>query len=306
MIEIRECESAADELLSHEIYNAVWPHAALTVEEGRSFKASLRDSFDFIAVDEGVAAGSSAGGIRPQRRDRVFVLVTVLADRRRRGTGSALYRRVSAWAAERSVSKLETWIDEDDEASIAFAERRGFVETERDSRLVLDLAGVEPPSVDAPPGIEVVTWAERPEVIRGVYEVACEGFPDIPGGEDEEMEPFEDWLEHEMNGPGDRADATFVALADGEVVGYAKFSLTAARPTIASHDMTAVRRSWRGRGVAGALKRAQIGWAKREGFERLQTTNEVRNAPIRRLNERLGYRIAPGRVFFVGPLSDDA
>jgi GNAT superfamily N-acetyltransferase len=303
VIEIRECATAADELLSHEIYNAVWPHAALTVEEGQSFKASLRESFDFIALDDGIAVGSSAGGIRPQRRDRVFVLVTVLADRRGRGTGSALYSRASEWAAERGVSKLETWIDEDDEESIAFAERRGFVEVERDSRLVLDLAGVEPPPVDPPPGIEVVTWAERPDVIRGVYEVASEGYPDIPGGEDEQMEPFEDWLEHDMQGPSDRPDATFLALADGEVIGYAKFSLTAARPTIASHDMTAVRRSWRGRGVAGALKRAQIGWAKREGFERLQTTNEVRNEPIRRLNERLGYHVVPGRVFFLGPLA---
>ena len=53
--------------------------------------------------------------------------------------------------------------------------------------------------------------------------------------------------------------------------------------------MTGVRRAFRGRGIAGALKRAEIAWAKQAGYETLQTNNEVRNEPIRRLNERHGY-----------------
>ena len=67
--------------------------------------------------------------------------------------------------------------------------------------------------------------------------------------------------------------------------------------------MTGVKRSWRGRGIAGALKRAQITWAKEQGYERLATPNELRNEPIRRLNARLGYREAPGRVMMRGPLA---
>jgi mycothiol synthase len=66
--------------------------------------------------------------------------------------------------------------------------------------------------------------------------------------------------------------------------------------------MTGVKRAWRGRGVAGALKRAQVAWAKQQGYERLVTSNEMRNEPIRRLNARLGYREAPGRVLMRGPL----
>ena len=38
----------------------------------------------------------------------------------------------------------------------------------------------------------------------------------------------------------------------------------------------------------------------------LQTGNEVRNEPIRRVNKRLGYRGAPGRILFRGPLSPSA
>ena len=76
-----------------------------------------------------------------------------------------------------------------------------------------------------PAGITITTWAERPESIRGIYEVAVEASADIPGDEEDEIEPFEDWVAHEMQaGPGDRQDATFVALAGEEVVGYSKFS----------------------------------------------------------------------------------
>jgi GNAT superfamily N-acetyltransferase len=200
--------------------------------------------------------------------------------------------------------RIDAPVGEDDADSISFAARRGFVEVERTPRLVLDLEQVEPPAVDPPPGIRITTWAERPDLARDIYAVACEAYPDVPGDRDTTMEPLEDWLAHDMRGSGDPPEATFVALAGDDVVGYAKFSLTAARPKVATHDMTGVKRAWRGRGIASALKRAQIAWAKEAGYERLDTQNEVRNAPIRRLNQRLGYRPAPGRVVMRGPIAE--
>ena len=168
---------------------------------------------------------------------------------------------------------------------------------------MLHLSEIEPPPVEPPDGIEIVTWAERPELAHGIYEVALEGLPDIPGGEDDEIEPFEKWLEHEMRGSGDRPEATFVAVAGNEAIGYAKFSLTEAQPVTAHHDLTAVKRAWRGRGVARALKATQIAWAKANGYEELRTRNEQRNAPIRKLNKEFGYRPAVGRIYLRGPLS---
>ena len=60
--------------------------------------------------------------------------------------------------------------------------------------------------------------------------------------------------------------------------------------------MTGVKRAYRGRGIASALKRAEIAWAKREGFRTLETFNDEENAPIRALNEKHGYRPAVGSV----------
>jgi GNAT superfamily N-acetyltransferase len=303
-IEVRPAASVADEERSLAVYNTVWPWDAVTMDEVESFKRSMRAYGDHVAFAGGEAVGSAAVGIRPGRPDVALALVTVLPGYRRRGVGTALYRAVSAWLADRGIARIDAPVGEDDAESLAFAGRRGFVEAERSSRLILDLGEVEPPAVDLPPGVRITTWAEEPGLARGMYGVACEAFPDVPGEDDIEMEPFEDWLAHDMRGSGDLPEATFVALAGDEVVGYAKFSLTAARPDVASHDLTGVKRAWRGRGVAGALKRAQIAWAKRAGYARLETQNEVRNEPIRRLNERLGYRPAPGRVVMRGPIAE--
>jgi GNAT superfamily N-acetyltransferase len=136
-----------------------------------------------------------------------------------------------------------------------------------------------------------------------MYEVSLEAFPDVPGFEDDELESYEDWLAHEMQGSGDRPEATFVALAGDEVVGYAKFALTAAMPTSAFHDISGVKRAWRGRGIARALKVAQIRWASENGYTELRTRNAEQNEPIRRLNASLGYTPGIGRRFLVGPVA---
>jgi len=298
--EIRLCADENDEAASLAIYNAIWPHSAITMDEVRSFKSRTLDYGDFLGP-----GGSVAVAVMPQRPDVGFVLLTVLPEHRHRGVGSALYLEVSAWLAERGVHRIDARVSEDDEESLAFAKRRGFQEVERNRRMILDLTALEPRPIDPPAGVEVIAWAERLDLAAGIYEVACEAFPDIPSAEDELMEPFEDWLAHEMQGSGDLPEATFLALVGSEVVGYSKFSLTAAQPTTANHDMTGVKRAWRGRGIAGALKRAQIAWAKEQGYERLATQNELRNEPIRRLNARLGYREAPGVIIVRGPLANN-
>jgi mycothiol synthase len=222
--------------------------------------------------------------------------VGVVPGRRGAGLGDELLRTVEAWARERGSTHLQGRIAEADEGTLAWAAQRGFEEIGRNSRMVLDLTAIEPPAVDPPPGIEIVTWAERPELARGLWEVARESAPDVPGEEEAEVAPFEQWLEHDMRGVSDRADAVFVALEGDEVVGYAKLAFNPERTDRAFHDLTGVRRAHRGRGIAAALKAAQIAWAKTNGYGSLQTANEVRNEPIRRLNQRHGYALEPGTV----------
>jgi GNAT superfamily N-acetyltransferase len=105
--------------------------------------------------------------------------------------------------------------------------------------------------------------------------------------------------------PGIRPDGFAIAIDDatGKVVGYASLIFEPGSTTRAFHDMTAVVRDWRGRGVAASLKRATIGWAIEHGLEWLETGNDVANAPMRALNARLGYRPLPDYIEFRGPLA---
>ena len=219
---------------------------------------------------------------------------------RHAGVGIAVLDALEGWAGEHGASELEGPVQEDDERSLAWAAGRGYTEAGRNSRLVLDLTAIEAPDPAPPPGVEIVTWAERPELAPGMYEVAREAMPDIPGEDETDPGTLEEWVARDMEGDSDDPRAVFVALLDGEVAGYAKLSLMPENTDRAFHDLTGVRRALRGRGIAAALKRTQIAWAKEHGYTSLQTSNEVRNEPIRRLNERYGYVVEPGVVIVRG------
>lgn len=283
------------------LHNALNPDDRTDAEELGGWLDSLPEHAFFVAgEDEPIGVGWAAlTHSRPLPEARILVL----EEHRRRGLGTALYRAVSGWAAERGHRELEARVRETHPAGIEFAEHRGFVEVGRDQGLVLDLTTAAAPEVELPAGIEIVSWAERPDAAEGLYAVYCEAIPDVPGEEESEIEPYDVWMRVHMRGPTDDPRATFVAYERDEVVGFSKFALTKAEPTTAFHDLTGVRRAWRGRGIAGALKATQIRWAKERGYERLMTQNEERNAPIRRLNERFGYRLGTARLLLRGPIA---
>jgi len=296
MIEIREI--GADELEGWlALATSVRPDRAGSVGDYLDWKHQAEDMAWFVASVDGEDAGCALAYVGWHSAPGTGTgEAFVLPEHRGAGVGFELYRELASWVEERGCVTLETTVSEDDAASLAWADRRGFREIGRSSRLVLDLTAIGAPAVDPPTGVEIVTWADRPDLTRAIYGVACEAYSDEPGNEGSHMDPYETWLSKDMRGDSDRPDATFIALVDGEVAGYAKLSLSNSASKVAHHDMTGVRRAFRGRGIAGALKRAEIAWAKQAGYERLETNNEVRNEPIRRLNERHGYTVQPGVV----------
>ena len=82
---------------------------------------------------------------------------------------------------------------------------------------------------------------------------------------------------------------SFAALADGDVVGYAGLLRWADDATKAEHGLTVVRRDWRRRGLASALKERQIAWAVANGLRRLVTYTQTGNESMQTVNARLGY-----------------
>jgi len=303
MVEIEELgENELERWLS--VSNAVRPHDPLTPAMMIDWCSQADSMLWLLATIDGVDAAVGHGIIGWHAEPGVAQIeVSVLEIWRGNGLGTALLERLSVWALAGAESFADGSIDELDTESLAWADRRGFTEVGRSSMLRLDLAAIPRPEIDAPDGIVITSWAEHPDAIRGMYDVACEAYPDIPGEESAEMAPFEKWRDNDLAGASDRPEGTFVAFAGAEVVGYAKLSLSEALPDTAFHDITGVKRAWRGRGIAGALKRAEIAWAIDNGYTALKTYNEERNAPIRALNERHGYAVEPGTIRVRGTLS---
>jgi len=294
-VTIRACTTGADKQRSLEIYNEVWPRRAATREDVQAWERSSIASAEFLGEVGGEDGGSAAAAIGTGRPHLCFTLITVLPTARRRGVGATLLDTASAWALGHGVGELELPVESDDADSLRFALRRGFRERSRETGLELDVTGLEPPIVQPPDGIEIVLLADRPELAAGAYGVGVEALPDIPGNEDWTPPPLDQFLATHLRGR-----AIFLAVAGEEVVAYAKLTAHPDGRT-ATHGMTAVKRAWRGRGIAKALKRAQIGWVKANGIERLAATNEERNAAMQHINASLGYREVPGRVLLRGP-----
>ena len=296
MLRIREiAEDELETLVS--IARAAQPREYATVSGFVDWRRQAGEMVWLLAEDDGQTAGAGyalVGWHTPPHRAIGAALVA--PDRRGAGTGPALLEALEGWAIEHGATELEGPVSEDDEGSLAWAALYAYKEIGRNSRLVLDLTAVEAPAPSPPEGIEIVTWADRPELAAGMYEVAREATVDIPGEEEDDIGTLDEWLARDMQGENDDPSAVFVALADGDVVGFAKLSLLNERNDRAYHDLTGVKRRHRGRGIAAALKRTQIAWAKANGYTSLQTSNEVRNEPIRRLNERHGYVLEPGVV----------
>ena len=255
----------------------------------------------FVATVGGETAGCGLAGtwVPGDESDHVPADVSVLPEQRRRGIGTAILRAVSEHARSVGRTGLTVEVREDDEESLAFAARRGFVEAERQKAVVLELEGAPVAAVEPPPGVEIVARADRDDLLEGMYAVGLEAVRDIPGTSSDREPTFAEWRSFEIDRPTRRPELSFVALVDGEVAGFASVDVLG---EIGYNGLTAVARAHRRRGVARALKLSQIAAAKELGLSRLVTESEERNEPMRRLNESLGYRPVPGMVVLQGPL----
>ena len=242
----------------------------------------------------GVASAANFGGAPDG--DLAYVTIRVPRENRRQGVGTALHVRASEHAESLGKSRFYCVVRHDDADSLAYYSARGYEEVGRMQDVFLELATAEVEPV-VPEGMEIVALA--PELDRGAYEVALEADADIPTGEQHASGTFEQWSEHNL-GAFLLRDLSFVAIDNGRVVGYAL--LHQHKEDTAEHAMTGVARAARGRGVASALKQAQIAAAKQTSLTWLRTQNDLGNAPMRHVNEKLGYERRFEWVHLTGPL----
>jgi len=290
MIVVRAAETNADLEAWIQVRRAVLPNeSAGTLTELREREDPERLLL-IAALDDGLAG--SGLSVRSDISDRFFLAPRVLPGRRRRGVGTALLREL--------VTHAESYVDEvslvvEDEGSRAFAERFGFREVGRQVEQVKVL-GEERPTATLPPGVEVVSVDERPELLREAYELASEGYADLATDRPASIS-LRQWLHEEATLPA----GSFVALAGEEIAGFSGL-MAHDNPGVAEDGLTVVRRDWRRRGLARALKRLELHWAAQNGVREVVTWTQRGNEGMRRLNELLGYEYRAISLTMCAPL----
>ena len=279
MVVVWHGESDADLESFRRVRLAVVPQErALTVAEMRA--SSGPETVRLLASSAGEVVGSGLVD-RSDLRGGAVIVARVVPEFRRRGAGRAIVAEMLAYAAKLDPDFLVTHAT--DEGSREFALRFGFTEVDRQVEQVRAV-GAEPP-VSPPAGVEFVTLEQRPELWEVAYErVGRQAFADMATTEPIQVSP-EQWRTDWLGEPA----AMLLALAGGEVIGVAGLHLDTDDPGRAENALTAVRREWRGRGVAAALKRATLAWAAKHDIREVYTWTQKGNADMRRLNEHLGY-----------------
>ena len=225
--------------------------------------------------------------------------VVVAPEARGQGLGGQMYAQVLAVAREQGVLKLETQVREEDEASQHIAQKRGFVVERHSFESVLDLTTFDESRfsdlrerVRAFRFFSLAEAGVTEENKRKLYAVNRASGLDNPGNhgtfpdyESFSLNVFEaSWFRPE----------TQILAADGDTwAGISAISINEETGS-AFNAFTGVLREYRGRGLAQALKLHTILLARKMGMRTIRTNNDSENAPILRVNRKLGYQPVPG------------
>jgi GNAT superfamily N-acetyltransferase len=301
-IEIRPVSGYADLERWVATRNDVLPDDPDSPEMMALVRASELEHVDLLACENGeiVGTGMLAGDPSSVESSHPYVEVTVPAKHRGRGIGAALLRELSERARRLGKEGLECESRAHDEYSIAFLERRGFVETGRAAKYVLDLSTYEGPDPSQTEVVELAMLADRPDLLQGMYEVARVTYPEVGGYQAKQAESLHEWQLYHLGSPGTALDMTPIAIAEGQVIGFATLIRRGDGQT-AEHRICAVLPGWRRRGIASMLLRAQLAAAKRDGLKTVIAWGRTAHAG-ETYGTKVGFEIEAETVAFRGPL----
>ena len=274
-----ETDAELDEYVR--VWNAITPDEPADPVQQRERRERDPRRLHVLAELEGDLVGCGFAG-PSQSEGRGFLSPRVLPDARRAGVGAILLVELMTHLTALGFDSASSHVDGADDGSLAFASRFGFEEVDRQVEQVWTIREQEP-RPEIAPGVAFVTLAERHELLLESYELATEGYADMVTFAPVTV-TLDDWLS------GDDAnlpDGSYVALAGDEIVGFSGLCRNSEGGV--EDGLTVVRRDWRRRGLAEALKRAKLAWAATNGVPEITTWTQNGNAAMRALNERLGY-----------------
>lgn len=252
----------------------------------------------YVAIESGGVVGFGEFRRSPvvEEGNAFDVNVQVRPDDRGRGIASHLYESLLGHVKALSPSFLQARVREDCPEGIGFLERRGF-HTQAvklfESALKVSEAD-ETPWERIPPenGVEIKSLrdlASDPDWDQKLYGLLSAAVDEGPfvGGQPRLSQAF--FSAHVVHNPCILPEACFVAVArGGSYVGMSNLFRTL-EPGVLETRQTAVHKAFQRRGIALALKKEGLRFARDHGYHTIRTSNASTNEAVLRLNRRLGF-----------------
>lgn len=233
--------------------------------------------------------------------------VRVIPPYRGQGIGRELYDGMLADLAAYDPALLRSSSREDLPEGMRFLTRRGFTENHRYSESHLDVASFDPAPfaglVDrvTGKGITLATLGELmatdPDYARRLYDLEWELLQDIPDAEDLTRMPFDEWCKQSLESDTLLPDGYFVARDGDAYVGLSAVWGDRASDMLLN-GLTGVKRDYRRRGIATAMKLRAIDYARVNRNSIIKTDNEVNNIGMLTINRRLGFVKQPDIIAY--------
>ena len=243
----------------------------------------------------------------PQRFD---INIQVHPKYQHRGVGRRLYNHLMAELAPYNPLELESSAQEDRTWSRRFLTDRGFKATTIVNVSGLDLAAFNrekfAPSITRAQsnGIHFTNLTEisknDPDHLRKLYDILHEVDKDVPWHNAPTHEPFDErWIRRFESDTNRIPEAFIIAKEGDEYVGLTMLKRTKATDTKLFTGLTGVRRPWRRKGVAKAMKTLSLSYAREnftttKGGAPVVITENEENNPMFTLNVQLGFVKQPG------------
>ncbi|WNF24980.1 GNAT family N-acetyltransferase [Mesobacillus jeotgali] len=236
------------------------------------------------------------------------IFIKVDQEWRNRGIGSWILSEIEGFAQKNRIRFLQTQIKETYEEELEWAKKNGFKKTGHYFESQLDISRFKKDPYSSIfeeldlSGISFTTledYSKDKDYEYRFWDFWWELVSDVPGMMDKPR-PDNDRMIALMK---DYEKKGFILAVDGERW-IALSIIVREKDEIFYNSMTGVDKRYRGQGLAQAVKIKAIEFAQQNKGKYIRTHNDSINAPMLKVNKKLGYEQKPGIYGFIKQIAD--